>query len=270
MKVFVSWSGAQSHRVAVALKDWLPLVIQSLDPYVSSEDIKKGARWSGEVEKALLECRFGIICLTEDNLAAPWINFEAGALSKAIESAQTNVCPFLFNVRQSSVEGPLSQFQSVRNEKDDVFRLVSSINSTAKNEGERVRTEVLEQSFEAFWPRLDEQLKRIADSRPQVATPRRPPEDVLDEILEIVRAQRRLLMSKRELQAVAGTLQSQLDALAAGINPSYLHGLYTGQSSNAFADRMTATRNSSTENPVIPPDLVEADRPGVEEQLEDG
>ena len=113
MKVFVSWSGAVSHEVALAFKEWLPLVIQSIDPYVSSEDIQKGARWSVDVEKALAESRFGIICLTEDNLTAPWINFEAGALSKAIENAQVNVCPFLFNIRQSSVEGPLSQFQSV-------------------------------------------------------------------------------------------------------------------------------------------------------------
>ena len=49
MKVFLSWSGELSHKVALAFREWLPNVIQSIEPYVSSEDIDKGARWSAEM-----------------------------------------------------------------------------------------------------------------------------------------------------------------------------------------------------------------------------
>jgi hypothetical protein len=69
----------------MVLRDWLPSVIQSLEPYVSSEDIDKGTRWSSDIAKELDNSAYGILCVTQDNLAAPWINFEAGALSKSVD-----------------------------------------------------------------------------------------------------------------------------------------------------------------------------------------
>lgn len=79
MKVFISWSGKVSQDVALILKDWLPSVIQRVNPYVSSEDIQKGTNWNRDISKELESTDFGIICLTKGNAKAPWINFEAGA-----------------------------------------------------------------------------------------------------------------------------------------------------------------------------------------------
>lgn len=42
MKVFISWSGSKSQEVAKILKQWIPCVIQSVEPYFSSADIDKG------------------------------------------------------------------------------------------------------------------------------------------------------------------------------------------------------------------------------------
>jgi hypothetical protein len=93
MKVFISWSGPRSKAAAQALHQWLPDVIQSIEPWMSAEDIDAGARWGNEVTNELAQTRCGIICLTQDNLTAPWILFEAGALSKTIE--KTYVIPYL-------------------------------------------------------------------------------------------------------------------------------------------------------------------------------
>jgi hypothetical protein len=43
------WSGEPSHSVAALLYEWLPRFIQSIDPFLSSEDIRKGARWFTEI-----------------------------------------------------------------------------------------------------------------------------------------------------------------------------------------------------------------------------
>lgn len=81
MKIFFSWSGARSRAVAEALNDWLPRVIQAVKPFYSPE-IEKGAKWSNEIDDALEGTRFGIVCLTPDNLSSTWIHYETGALSK--------------------------------------------------------------------------------------------------------------------------------------------------------------------------------------------
>jgi hypothetical protein len=82
MKVFLSWSGERSKAAAQILRQWLPDVIQSIEPWMSAEDIDAGARWNSELTNKLAETRCGIICLTRDNQLAPWVHFEAGSLSK--------------------------------------------------------------------------------------------------------------------------------------------------------------------------------------------
>jgi hypothetical protein len=75
MEVFISWSGERSKAVAEALHDWLPNVIQTVRPWVSLADIEKGTRWNTDIASQLAECRVGLICLTPENVSAPWLLF---------------------------------------------------------------------------------------------------------------------------------------------------------------------------------------------------
>lgn len=203
MKVFISWSGNISHRVAVVLRDWLPSVIQSIEPYVSSEDIDKGARWSTDIAGELHASTYGLICLTKDNIVAPWINFEAGALGKSIDKGR--VSPFLFRIKRSEVEGPILQFQSTVFEQDDVFKLLRSINDACGVDGLEVAR--LEKSFDVWWPQLERQLSEIpAEENAQVIQPEAAAESadsevsrVLEEILELTRNNHKLLRSPEAL-----------------------------------------------------------------------
>ncbi len=71
MKAFISWSGPRSKAVAEALHDWLKEAVQSVDPWISSEDIRKGKRWSIQLAQQLESTQVGVICLTPENLTAP-------------------------------------------------------------------------------------------------------------------------------------------------------------------------------------------------------
>jgi len=162
MKVFLSWSGEMSHQVAIALHNWLPYVIQSLKPFVSSGDINKGARWSDVLAQELNDTEYGVVCVTPYNIDAPWLNFEAGALSKAID--RSYVSPLLFRVDRTAIRGPLSQFQSTVYEKEDIYNLLTSINNRFKPE-EQLDNELLKGEFEVWWKNLEEALDAIPDSQ---------------------------------------------------------------------------------------------------------
>jgi hypothetical protein len=88
MKVFLSWSDDKSRMVAEALRDWLPAVIQEIVPFMSEKDIAAGARWTNQIEQELEGTQLGIVCVTRENQSAPWLNFEAGAIAKQIESSR--------------------------------------------------------------------------------------------------------------------------------------------------------------------------------------
>ncbi len=195
MKVFLSWSGEQSHKVAVVFRDWLPSVIQSLVPYVSSEDIDKGVRWSTDIASELEDSTFGILCVTKENLTAPWLAFEAGALSKTMDKSL--VCPFLFNIKRSEVDGPILQFQSTIFEKEDIKKLLKTLNKACDEE--KLTDDRLDRAFDVWYPTLEEELKKIQEPKAHEAKIKQsnefPSNEILEEILELSRLNQKLLRS---------------------------------------------------------------------------
>ena len=195
MKVFLSWSGNKSHKVAIELRNWLPSVIQAVEPYVSSEDIDKGARWSSDIAKELEDSAFGIICVTKDNIHAPWLTFEAGALSKKLDKAY--VSPFLFDIKRSDINGPILQFQSTVFEKDDIKKLVKTINKACGDD--HLTEERLEKAFDVWYPSLQDELNKIKkefkDEEPKISEPEKGKQEILEEILELTRINQKILRS---------------------------------------------------------------------------
>jgi TIR domain/Protein of unknown function (DUF4241) len=189
MKVFLSWSGEKSKATAEALREWLPNVIQAIEPWMSAEDIDKGARWASDLASQLESIQFGVICLTSDCIVSPWILFEAGALSKTLDKAY--VCPYLFDISPADLAGPLIQFNAAKADKDDTRRLINTINKACGDKS--IPHDRVDKAFEVWWPRLGEKLENIRNAIPirKAERAKRNEREILEETLELVREIRR-------------------------------------------------------------------------------
>ena len=188
MDIFISWSGPRSEAVAKSLRSWLPMIINELAPWLSSADIDKGARWGTDIAGRLQAAKAGIICVTPSNLHSDWILFEAGALSKTLEN--TFVCPLLIGLEPTDIKGPLAQFQATRIRKEEVLRLLKTLNKAL---GEKALTEAhIDGAFDVWWPKLETEFQDLPAEDP-AASPQRTDRDVLEEILSLVRNQSRPL-----------------------------------------------------------------------------
>jgi len=155
INVFLSWSGSKSKKIAEILREWLPRVHNYIRPWISTEDIHKGAEWSKSLRKELKKADVGIICVTPDNIESPWLLFEAGALS------QTGlVCTYLFDIKPEDLtKSPLGLFQLTHAKKKDTFRLLVSINKALGKSA--IQENILEENFEDLWPYLKGPLKKL-------------------------------------------------------------------------------------------------------------
>lgn len=183
MKVFISWSGELSKNIAEIFRQWIPGVIQAAKPYYSPDDITKGTRWSSEISKELDASRIGIICLTRDNLSSPWIMFEAGALSKNIDKSK--MCPLLFGIEPSDIQGPLVQFQAAKFSKKEMKKVIKMINSELGDTA--LSSDVLDNVFDMWWPRLDEKIQAELNAINGIKENLRTERDILEEVLKLTR-----------------------------------------------------------------------------------
>jgi len=182
MKVFISWSGPRSRLVAEALHSWLPDVLQNVEPWMSRRDIGAGARWGHELDEQLDATDFGILCVTSENAAEPWLNYEAGALAKRVSSS--GVVPYLIGMTSATdlPQGPLSRFQA-KVAISETFDVLAAMNA-AMTIG-RVADDKLRRSFDRWWPDLQFVLSKLPEPEKPSQGPELP--DMIREVLETVR-----------------------------------------------------------------------------------
>jgi hypothetical protein len=176
MKVFVSWSGSVAKEIASAISRYLELIVPGVECFVSSDEIEKGSRWSSAIAQQLQDSDYGILILTKENIAAPWLFFEAGALSKSLDRGR--VAPILFNITVADIAStPLGQFQSAFFAREEVGRLCRELAKA----GQVDDPEKIQSYFEKFWPDLDQAVTKALGANPRVDVSKDPVEQTLRE-----------------------------------------------------------------------------------------
>lgn len=188
LKIFISWSGDLSRVVAAELREWIPMLFDTVQPFMSEADIGAGSRGLAQIEAELAGSCFGIIIVTPSNQGAPWLNFEAGALSKVVgPSVEARVVPLLVDISSpTQIQGPLAQFQAKPFDANGIRDLVRAIATVAG-----VKPEVADSRCQTYWPKLDEAVNSAKSTVTAETQPPRGTNDVLEEVLAHVRALRR-------------------------------------------------------------------------------
>ena len=148
------------------MKQYLPHILPDIYPWLSDQDITPGSRWSQELARELHECTCGIICVTQENMNSPWINFEAGVLSSSIGTEM--VIPLLIDIDTDDLSGPLQQFHALKLSRDALEEIVKTMR-------ERIPSPLAEdfsrEGLELVWPMFETLSKMTASGAKKTAKP---------------------------------------------------------------------------------------------------
>jgi hypothetical protein len=209
VKVFLSWSGEPSRSVAKALHGWLGLVVQHVEPWMSDEEIKSGARWNETLARSLDEMDFGIVCVTRSNQGSPWLMFESGALAKRLEIAR--LVPLCIDLKPSEVTSPLQGFQGRPLTQAGMRQIIHDLHQTADRPRPR---EDIDRLFDNMWKELSEAVgraKRTAIEEPAPSV--RSTDDMLAELVTRVRNLERDIEQGRKADPAAAERERLSEAV---------------------------------------------------------
>jgi hypothetical protein len=160
----------------VALRDWLPLVLRYVKPWMSERDLAAGDRWALQLGRTLEDSAYGIVVLTKDSFANPWILFEAGALSRSFDGDA--LCPLLLDVAYSDIlASPLYQFHAKKANRESIKSIIDAINGRAKAPED---VAIVDAAFKGLWLQLHSALEMVPHLRDP--KPERSQAEILEDI----------------------------------------------------------------------------------------
>jgi hypothetical protein len=157
MQIYIGWSGQASYKVALSLRDLIYVVLPGVEVWMSAEDIKDGARWSPDLIRILDQTPIKILCVDPSNHKSNWLNFEVGAIAKSTQ--KWNIKVFLLELKPDDIRGPMSRYQTVRLDEDDVRRMFEDIHASIS--GVEISKQDMVENLGYEWTDFKKMIKNI-------------------------------------------------------------------------------------------------------------
>lgn len=192
-EVFFSWSGNKSKEIALKFKELFGSVFTpSIKSFMSMKDIGAGKRSIDELFNALERCNYGVSFVDTENAKEPWIQFEAGALSKLIDVSQVMVL-ILDDNMQSLEHTPLNEFQHKLFNKDDIKSIFEEIIKCFKLEDAK---EAFMQRFDSGWDDFYNSAQKILKKGEKLKKVENEENDKLDVIMKMLLSVQNMLKTE--------------------------------------------------------------------------
>jgi len=173
VSVFICWSGARSHKLALAAEALLrtTLCLEKEDVFVSDR-IDKGVAWFDAIVKHLETSKVGIVCLTAENVESPWLHFESGALALRLEREQDAGAPtkpltprnrlftLLHGVTGAELKGPLGAYQATSTTELEMATMIQSIAQILG--GPHLEAVTARETMNSAWEKFKKALDELA------------------------------------------------------------------------------------------------------------
>lgn len=127
-----------------------------LECFVSKVDIDSGTDWWMTIRSELKTCQLGIVCVTNENVHAPWIFYEAGGMA----ARNVPVIPLLIGCGMDSLsDSPLRGKQCVNFEiREEFIKMITDMNDQL---GKLLPDAVTVQMAEKGYDELNKNLKSV-------------------------------------------------------------------------------------------------------------
>jgi len=160
-KLFLSWEGERSLKIAKILNQLIPEVINVSTLFLSSE-IGPGRAWHGDIMKGLRSANFGIAICTPENRDSEWLHHEAGALAMKSENSLQVLCVGF--EPPDNLPAPLREIQAVSLGKAGLKAVLTAINLEILVEDNN--KQLFDILYNIAWEKYGEQLVSISKEKP--------------------------------------------------------------------------------------------------------